>query len=300
MSKNGRGGASSYEVSAVIVTHNSQAYLADCLASLERESPRLGLEIIVVDNNSSDRSPELIRERFPLVRLIRNVRNVGFSRANNQGIRESRAPLVLLLNPDSEVLPGALARLVDEMRSHPQTGAVGPALVRGRGRFQVSFGNRVSFFPQLLQKSILNAYCRIRLKTDRRRRHVGWLSGAGLLCRRTALETAGLFDERFFLYFEDIDLCLRMRDKGWDLVFLPQARIRHEGGASTGRERGGSRFYYRESQLYFYQKHNSRVSLGLLRLYLGLIYSLQRFWGILRRKKESPTIRELFQLLKMK
>lgn len=298
MNQGGHRAVSTPEVSAVIVSHNSRAHLADCLASLERDILDFGLEVIVVDNSSSDGSPELIRERFPLVRLIRNARNVGFSRANNQGIRETRGPLVLLLNPDSAVLPSSLTGLVGEMRSHPQTGAVGPALVRGQGRFQVSFGNRVSFFPQLLQKSVLNAYYKIRLKKDRRRRRVGWLSGACLLCRRTAVEEAGFFDERFFLYFEDIDLCLRMRNNGWDLVYLPQARVSHEGGASTGRQRASSRFFYRESQLYFYQKHNSRASLILLRLYLGLVFSLQRVWGVLRRKRDSAKAKEPSQLLK--
>lgn len=286
------------EVSVVIVNHNSRAHLVDCLVSLEREALRLGLEIIVVDNSSSDGSPELIRERFPRVCLIRNACNVGFSRANNQGIQEGRCPFILLLNPDSEVLPGALVRLMEEMRSHPQTGAVGPALVRGPGRYQVSFGNRVSFFPQMLQKSILNAFYRVRLESDRRRRRVGWLSGACLLCRRAAVLETGCFDESFFLYFEDIDLCLRMRNQGWDMVYLPQARVRHTGGASTGQERAGSRFYYRQSQLYFYQKHNSPVSQILLRLYLGLVFLLQRVWGVLRRKGDSAKIREMFHLLK--
>jgi GT2 family glycosyltransferase len=163
-----------------------------------------------------------------------------------------------------------LGRLLEELRSDPKAGAVGPALLRGSGSFQVSFGRRVSFFPELLQKLVLNPYFRFALKWSRKKRSVGWLSAACLLVRRTALLSAAGFDEDFFIYFEDIDLCLRIKKAGWTLVYLPQARVLHVGGATTSSHLVAGRFEYRKSQMAFYNKHRSKASRFLLRLYLRL------------------------------
>jgi GT2 family glycosyltransferase len=258
------------ELSVILVNYNDRAHLPACLSSLEKALSGLSAEVILVDNQSNDGSPEFIRSSFPWVRLIENDQNVGFPRANNLGFKQSRGDYLLFLNTDTVVPASAAAALLAEIKARPEAGAVGPALVHENGRFQVSFGKNVGFFSEIRQKIILNPYHRITLRHSRRPRAVGWLSAACLLTRRLALDAAGLFDQGFFLYFEDIDLCRRISDKGFKLVFLPAVRVSHVSGAVTSVRRWQSRLEYRRSQLRFYRKHDSRLSLHLLRFFLKL------------------------------
>lgn len=258
------------DLSIVIVNYNDRRHLDACLLSLQKHPPSVGHEVIVVDNASSDGSRDWIAGAFSAVRLIANPENTGFSTANNLGVRVSRGEFVLFLNSDTVVPPGALDGLLAKLKSDRSIGAAGPALVHGPRSYQVSFGRSVNFGAQFWQKLVLNPYHKVRRKRGGKDRTVGWLSAACLLCRRTAFEQAKGFDERFFIYFEDIDLCYRMRKAGWNLVHVPGIRVFHEGGATTSPRAAASRFEYRRSQLYYYRKHNSRVSYGLLRTYLRL------------------------------
>jgi len=280
------------ELSVVLVNYNDHAHLPACLSSLEKAVSGLSAEVILVDNHSGDGSPELVRSSFPWIRLIENDQNFGYPRANNIGFRQSRGGYVLFLNTDT-VMPAAVpAELLAEIKARPELGAVGPALVQEDGRFQVSFGKRVGFFSEIRQKLILNLYYRIVLRYSQKPREVGWLSGACLLARRAAVEAAGLFDEEFFLYFEDIDLCRRMTDQGFKLVFIPAVRISHVGGAATCARRWQSRLEYRRSQLRFYNKHNSRLSLRLLRLYLKLTILALGLGASTQKDEERKLFRE--------
>lgn len=284
-------------LSVVLVNYNDRKHVADCLSSIEKTAVPLDYEILVVDNNSVDGSPADIARQFPRVRLISNSRNVGFAKANNQGWRESRGEFILFLNTDTTVQPGALGLLADELKSNPTAGAVGPALFDGPGSYQVSFGRRVSFCGQFFQKMVLNPLYKFALRTSRKKREVGWLSAACLLVRRDALERTAGFDEGFFIYFEDIDLCLRIKQAGWTLVYLPQARVLHKGGATTSAGLAASRYEYRRSQLYFYRKHNSKAALSLLRLYLKLNIRLLTLRGNFRGESGSRLRRQYARLL---
>lgn len=257
-------------LSVVLVNFNDGAHIEKCLSSVIRNAAGIESEILVVDNRSDDGSPELVERRFPRVRLIRNRENAGFSKANNRAIRESRGEFVLILNTDTELFPGTLGPLIDEMTGHPSTGIAGPALLNARNGVQVSFGGKVDFFREFFRKSFLNAVRSRALAGDSRRRETSWVSGAFMLARRSALVDAGLFDEGFFLYFEDIDLCLRAGEKGWNVVYLPMARAFHEGGATTLPRGLRSRWEYRRSQLRFYGRHCGPVSRRLLRSYIRL------------------------------
>jgi GT2 family glycosyltransferase len=257
-------------LSIVLVNFNDAAHLPESLASVGMHAAGFGFEIIVVDNASSDGSPALVAERFPGVKLIRNEKNEGFGRANNRAVRESRGEFLLFLNTDAVVHPGALDLLMNEMRRHPDTGVAGPALLTPAGSFQASFGGRTGFFAELAKKGLLNRLRTRALERDRSRREVRWVSGAFLLVRRRAFLEAGGFDEGFFLYFEDIDLCERILAGGWKVVFLPQAVSLHYGRAVTSAVPFQSRVAYRKSQLRFYRKHGSAASLLLLKAYLRL------------------------------
>lgn len=283
-------------VSVIIVNHNGMDDLKVCLHSLAENCP--GFEIIVVDNNSTDGSREMISKQFPQVVLISNPDNRGFPAANNQGIRASKGHFLLFLNPDTVVYPQSLEILLTAIQQRPEYGGIGPALLTGENEVQISFGGRVGFLTQVLQKYCLNPYYQYVLKHRRKVRDVGWLSGACLLVRRDVIEQIGMFDEDFFLYFEDIDLCYRIRDKGWKLCYFPESKIFHSGGTSTGKHKQASRFFYRKSQLYFYSKHNSRLSLLMLRVYLGLNFLGRASLGILGEKQEFPTHHDFMALLK--
>ncbi len=261
-------GKSEPELSVILVNYNDRVHLEACLASLQNALAGQSAEVILVDNRSSDGSQALVKSLFPWVRLIENEQNAGYPRGNNTGFRQSQGEYILFLNTDTVMPAAAPLALLAEIKARPEVGAVGPALVREDGRFQVSFGKWVGFFSEFRQKLILNPYHRIALRYSRKPREVGWLSGACLLVRRPAIEKVGLFDEGFFLYFEDIDLCRRIAAQGFKLVFLPTAQVCHVGGAATSTRPWQSRLEYRRSQLYFYRKHNPPLSLWLLRLYL--------------------------------
>jgi GT2 family glycosyltransferase len=287
------------ELSVVIVNRNGGERLEECLASLEKARAGKEWEILVVDNDSEDGSPEEAAGRFPQAMLVRNRENTGFARANNQGWRLSSGRFVLFLNPDTVVLPGALDLLLDELGRDAGIGAIGPGLICGRNAYQVSFGGEVNFWRELIQKSMLNAWWRRRLHGYKSKRSAAWVSGACLMTSREALDKTGGFDEKFFLYFEDIDLCYRIREQGLRVVFLPQARVFHAGGGATATAPYFCRLEYRKSQLYFYKKHNSRLSQGLLRIYLQLSAWLEGVFGS-KGEEARAFRRDLLGLLRAK
>jgi GT2 family glycosyltransferase len=256
-------------LSVVIASWNTAALLEDCLASLFLSPPPDQMEAIVVDNASSDDSAARVRRNWPAVRLIQNAQNLGFARANNQGITASRGRYILLLNSDTVAPPGALAGLVDFMDEHPEAGAVGPRLLRPDGRPQpFAFGGDPT--PLYLLRRGLNLLLLRRplhdWNTDRTQA-VDWVSGACLLLRREALEQSGPLDEAIFMYYEDNDLCLRLRRRGWKVYYHPGVSITHFGGQSLAQNPAARKAYYASLE-YFYRKHYGSVSQLWLRLSL--------------------------------
>lgn len=286
------------ELSIIIVNRNGRPVIARCLESLREAGRGRDWQTVVVDNASDDGSPDFIARSYPEAKLLRTGGNLGFSRANNLAWRRTESPFLLFLNPDTAVIGGAIDILLEEMRRRPRAGACGPRLIRDDGTFQVSFGRRVTFFRELARKSFLNAVRSRRLATLRGVRETDWVSGACLLARREALEQAGGFDEAFFLYFEDIDLCVRMGARGWKTYLVPAAKVLHLGGAATSRF-AASRYEYRRSQLLYYDRHASAASRFLLRAYLRLNFL---FLSAARRKGkgQAPGPPRLKDLLKTK
>ena len=284
-------------LSFIIVNFNDRAHLGRCLDAVARHAAAIPHETIVVDNASNDGSADDIAASRSGVTLLRNAENLGFGRAMNRGASASRGEFLALLNTDVVLRPGTLDTLLAELDGCPSTGAVGPALRTPDGGYQVSFGGRRTFGRELLQKLFLNSLRARSLGRRRRRREVGWVSAAFLIVRRSAFEAVGGFDEAFFLYFEDIDLCLRLREAGWNVVYLPVAEAEHEGGATTAVRPWRSRYAYRKSQLYFYRKHNPPLSRFLLRLSLWLDFRLLAWRGALTPETDPPRER-FFALLK--
>jgi GT2 family glycosyltransferase len=262
-------------LSIIIVSFNARAHLVNCLESLRAAPPATSHGIVVVDNASTDGSADAARA-FPSVRVIAMERNAGFAAANNAGIRAAAGDLILLLNNDTIVPPGAIDRLVDRLMTDTTIGVAGPRLVDADGRAELSFGRMISPFNEARQKMIGRLYDarvgplvrRVERET-RREQFVDWVSGACLLARRSAAESAGLLDERFFLYTEDVDFCHAVRAHGYRVLFTPSAEIVHLRGRSRATAPQAANAAYRRSQIAFYEKHHPRW-LPLLKAYVRL------------------------------
>jgi GT2 family glycosyltransferase len=254
-------------VSIIIVSFNARADLERCLDSLQAAPPSETHEIIVVDNASSDGSAEMARQR-PGVRVIANSSNVGFAKANNIGIRASASEFILLLNGDTVVPPGAIDRLVDLLRRRPDAAIVGPRLVDGAGRAELSYGRTLGPLNELRQKSRTGRPADVEALT-RRPHSPDWVSGACLLVRRTDAEAVGLLDERYFMYIEDVDFGVAMRARGRQVLFTPDVEIVHLRGRSARTAAAATERAYRRSQIAYYEKHRPGWA-PLLKLYLWL------------------------------
>ena len=266
----------------VIVNFNAREHLENCLASLAAAPPLTTHEIVVVDNASTDGSASSVRSRWPAVTIFEQPENRGFASANNAGIRATAGELVLLLNNDTIVPPGALDRLVARLDANRAVAVAGPRLVDGDGNPELSFGPMISPAGELRQKTVVALYARDIGPAVRWVRHatsseheVDWVSGACLLVRRSAAEAAGLLDERYFLYTEDVDFCAAIRAEGHRVLFTPAAEVVHLRGRSRATAPAASAAAYRKSHLAFYEKHHPGW-VPALRLYLRLKGQLPR------------------------
>lgn len=269
-------------LSIVIVNYNAKEHLEHCLESLTSSPPATPHEIIVVDNASTDGSAAAVRARWPRTRVIQQRTNGGFAAGNNAGIRASDSTLILLLNNDTIVPAGAVDSLVTRLLARPDAGVAGPRLVDDAGRPELSFGPMISPFNELWQKLTTMLHGRRMAavsswvdRTTRREQDVDWVSGACLLVRRTDAEQAGLLDERFFLYTEDVDFCAAVRARGRRVIFTPAAEIIHLRGRSRATAPAAMNVAYRRSHLAFYEKHHPGWA-PVLRLYLRLKGQLPR------------------------
>ena len=252
-------------LSIVIVSFNARTDLVNCLLSLRKHPPSLAHEIIVVDNASTDGSAAAAR-KIPGVRVIDMPRNAGFAAANNAGIAVSRGDLVLLLNSDTLVPPDALDQLIARLAANPAAAIAGPRLIDADGHPELSFGRMISPLNELRQKRRTVEWIE---RESGREQFVDWVSGACLLVRRADAVRAGLLDERFFLYTEDVDFCHAVRMLGRKVLFTPVASITHLRGRSRASRPEASQRAYRASHVAFYEKHHP-VWAPLLKFYLRL------------------------------
>ena len=252
-------------VSVVIVSWNAKYFLAHCLESLAGPVCDYGMEILVVDNASTDGSAELVAQRFPGIRLIQNVANLGFAKANNIGIRQSTGKYVCLVNSDVRVLPDCITMLVDFCEAHSDVGMAGPRVLDGEGKLQRScrgFPSVWNMFCRALaldalfpQSRLWGGYLLPYWEHDTLR-PVDILSGCFWLVRRAALPKVGLLDEGFFMYGEDMDWCKRFWANGWRLMFVPTAVAIHYGGASSANAPVQCFIEKQRADLRYWRKHH--------------------------------------------
>lgn len=287
-------------LSVIIVNWNTCDLLANCLASVYRAIPIVqGLvEILVVDNSSYDDSKNMVRQQFPEVNLICNQENVGFARANNQAINASQGKYLLLLNSDTIIFPNSLRHLLSCAETQPDVAIVGPTLLNADGTFQASYGrfpSFLSYFWQLIgiARLVYGPYFpSASPEVSQQQQDVDWVGGACLLCRRIATDKAGLLDEHFFMYAEEMDWCYRIKQHGWRVCFTPKTSIVHLGGGSSKIVRPKVLAQQWRANLHFLHKHYNPLiayAIQTLMVIVGCLRGLLFFIVALldRKRKEK-------------
>lgn len=261
------------DLSIIIVSWNTCGLLAQCLTSIYANAPSCAFEVFVVDNASSDGSTAMVRRDFPQARLIANNFNAGFARANNQAICQSEARLVLLLNPDTDVEPGALDALIQYIDAYPHAGAAGARLLNSDGSLQPSCYPAPTLareFWRLFHLDRLYAYGVYDMSRwdSAAPRAVDVVMGACLLLRREALDQVGLLSEDYFMYSEELDLCWNLRQSGWQVYWVPGARVVHYGGQSTTQVASDMFLRLYQGKVLYIRKHHGRFT---ALLYKGIL-----------------------------
>jgi GT2 family glycosyltransferase len=251
------------ELTALIVNYNAGPELREALQSIADEMAGRSWEAVVVDNASSDGSSDVVNEFAPYARAEKNTANVGFGRGINQGARGSSAPVMLIMNPDCRLEPGALATMRAELDARRQCAIVGPRVLDPDGTEQGSargdpdmltglFG-RTGPLRHLLPSAAVSR--RNVVNGSRDSATVDWVSGACMLVRRSAFDEVGGFDARYFLYWEDADLCRRLRARGYEIRYVPAATAVHHVGHSSKTARAASIRAFHESAYLYYATH---------------------------------------------
>jgi len=295
------------KLSVIIVNYNVKYFLEQCLLSVRKAEKRLAsgpgvlvdadsdtsnahseespLEIFVVDNDSRDGSADMLRQKFPDVKLIENESNRGFSAANNQAIQQASGEYVLLLNPDTVVEEDTFVKVLDFMDTHPDAGALGVKMLDGKGRFlpeskrdfpsvSIAFYKTVGLARLFPRSRLFGRYHLGHLDEDIEHK-INVLSGAFMLIRKKVLDEVGLLDEKFFMYGEDIDLSYRIVKAGYHNYYFPGTRIIHYKGESTKR---GTLHYFRlfyKAMVIFAEKHLSKGNASLLKFFLQMAIYLR-------------------------
>jgi len=287
----------SVDLSIIIVNWNGRSLLAKCIESIVNHPPSAPYEILVVDNASKDGSVEWLRAarsngllKGASLRVIENIENVGFGRANNIAFRQTGARLVFLLNSDAEVKEGAIDRLIETLESSENAGGCGPRLLNTDGSLQHSVYRNPPTAWEILVTGLRLYYLLPRgLRGElllgpywdhARRRKARMLSGAAILFRREVLDSVGGFDEEFHFYGEDIELCLRIVNSGWELLFEPDAQVVHHGGVSALQRWGSGEKKQKlvDGVLQCYRKSLPRFQFVANCFASCLVFTLERLW----------------------
>ena len=285
------------DISFIIVNWNAIKYLSQCIASIVENSQSFSYEIIVVDNASSDGSPDIIKNQFPDIKVICNGSNLGFAKANNIGIRQSQGDFLCLVNSDVVVLKDSVDKLLAYIKSQPTIGMVGPQIIGIKGEIQRScmehptlsnmFARAIAFNSVFPKSKLLGNYLMTDWEHDSLRR-VDIINGCFWLIRKKALDKVGLLDEQFFMYGEDMDWCKRFWNNHWEISFYPDVKVIHYGGASSAN--APVRFYIEmhKANLKYWEKHHGAFSLYIFRCIL-LLHQFIRLFGYLIRVISSPS-----------
>jgi N-acetylglucosaminyl-diphospho-decaprenol L-rhamnosyltransferase len=300
------------DVSFVIVSYNVAELLEECIRSIvERPADGLNVEIIVVDNASRDSSVELVRQKFPDVRLIANIFNYGFPRGCNQGLRAANGRYIFFLNPDARIVGDGLEKLVNFLAEKPDAGVVAPILRYADGSLQPNRRRFPGYGLAFVESTILERYPPFKNLAVLKKfkfedvppetaHQVDWVVGAAFLVRREVCDAIGGLDERFFMYSEELDFCRRVKNAGWEVWYTPAATVVHVEGKSSGQDVPARHINFHTSKISYYRKHYGRVAAAGLRGFLLATYGYQyaEEWLKLRLGHKPELRRERLWLIK--
>lgn len=279
--------------SFIIVNWNVRELLEKCLLSIEKFSSHFSYEVIVADNASMDGSVAMMREKFPQINLIANTKNAGFAAGVNQGIKQARGEYIVLLNPDVEIKESTLENLLEEFKNSTDSGIIGGKIKNEDRSIQPS----VRAFPDILSQAMIILKLRHLFKSRAisrymaedfdyaKRQEVDQVMGAFFAIRRKVIEQIGPMDERFFLWFEEVDFCKRTRDAGWKIIYTPKPEVLHLGGKSFGqispivRQR-----IFNKSLRYYMRKHKGLLTWLIFAILQPLSLLLALAMGIFHPK----------------
>ena len=306
----------SQKISVVIVSYNTREILRACIEQLFAVTKDMDIEVILVDNASRDLSAEMVEESFPIVKLIRSKVNLGFAGANNLGFKEATGEYILLLNPDALVEEGAMQKSLTHIQANPDIGMGGGMLIDRNGQMQPS----ARLYPSLLNEFLVLTGLAFRYPKSRffgrfdrtwddsgRPTRVDWVPGAFTLIRKTALDQVGVFDPRFFLYYEEVDLCYRFNKANWQIWYWPDVLVKHWGGESSKTvehveiSTSGSQLtlWRMRSALMYYRKHHGVLTTALVAMLEGgwhWIRALRaRLQGNEEKERESMNVVKLMR-----
>lgn len=279
------------KLSIIIVNHQSQEYLEKCLASLESKIKNFNFEIFVVNNGDKepcgmsfralDASQGVEESRDPSaspnilldfaqddMKIINSKENLGFGRACNLGAQEARGEILWFLNPDTEVVSGKISLLLDMFSNNSKVGIIGPRLITEEGKTQEwSAGTETTLWDII--KNNLGFPASKKIWESREKKECDWVSGAAMLVQKDLFQKIGGFDENFFMYFEDIDLCRRASQLGYKIIYYPDFVIKHFGGKSFKNNGEQKKLYY-TSQDYYFQKHFGKITAFWVKVLRGI------------------------------
>ena len=294
------------DLSVIIVNWNTKKLLEDCLRSIFKFTKDVGFEIIIVDNGSEDGSQSMLKKKFPQVKLIPNKDNLGFAKANNQGIKIAKGKYVLLLNSDTYLIENSFKKLVVKADEFDDLGALGALLLNEDRSIQQSVG----FFPDLPQVFwwmtfiddlpggiVLKPYHVDHDSFYKSEHEVDWVTGAVFFIPTKVIDKVGLLDEKIFMYGEDFEWCFRIKKAGFKIYFSPTAKIVHIGGGSVNKIRTNAFVGEFRGLEYFYKKYKGRFSLQIL-LFLLKMGTLLRIvaFAIFGRIKTAKSYVEVFKM----
>jgi hypothetical protein len=286
------------KVSILIVSWNTCQLLLDCLQSIYTSPPQVDFEIRIVDNASGDGSSQAVRERFPQVQVIDSPTNLGFAGGNNLAAQHARGQYFLLLNPDSILQSHAIDRLLAFLESTPSAGAVGPRLLNPDGSLQVSTYRTPGLFLEAWRLSYLDRLFPLSYYAGSHPKPflVEVLGGACILVRSEIFQSLGGFDADFFVYSEEVDLCLRIRQAGWRLYHLPEVKVIHYAGQSTRQARDPMFLELYRNKVRFFQKHYGSRKAAAYKELLWMAAYTRILPGMLAGRLNSGSARRLVEI----
>jgi GT2 family glycosyltransferase len=271
------------KLTIIIINYNTKELLKKCLDVLNVKNIPENYNIIVIDNNSPDGSADMAQKIPGHFEVVRLKENKGFPCAANTGIKKSLSEYYMILNSDTEVKQIQLAEMLKFMEDNPEIGAMTPFQFNNKNESQLAWGRFPTFTSEIGRKILQDAldkgkkWAHRKLSKLKEPFFVHWVAGSTMFLRNAALKEAGLFDEKFFIFFEDIDLCTRIRQSGWKIAVFPGIRAIHHRGESAKTDSMNASLHYRRSQLYFWKKHHNRLSFSMMKAFLLSKFRIKKY-----------------------